>query len=114
MNMSLVFLVVNYGDIDADDSACHGYYITIFYSSPYTLQAYFNIDGKDISSVEMVCEGTYYFPINTNSHYYVSPTNKPNNTINMIFYDSNDVVPLSLRKTPQNDFNSLTPLHIPT
>ena len=37
-----------------------------------------------------------------------------NGYVNVKFYDSNDVVPLSLRKTPQNDFNSLTPLHIPT
>ena len=37
MNMSLVFIAVNYGDIDADDSTFHGYYIIRFYSSPYTL-----------------------------------------------------------------------------
>ena len=60
-----------YGAIDTDDSSCHGYYIIKFYSSPYTLQSDLSIDGQVISSGEMICEGTYFSPININSHYYV-------------------------------------------
>ena len=51
------------------------------FSHPHTLQADLNIDGQVISSGEMLCEGTYYFPININFHSYVSPKNKSNNTI---------------------------------
>ena len=76
MNMSLIITEINYDDIDANDSACHGYYIIIFSPSPYTLQADLSIDGHVISFGGMLCEGTYYFPININSHYYVSPKNK--------------------------------------
>ena len=104
INMSLMITKGNYGAIYADDSSYDGYYIIIFSLSPYTLQADLNIYGQVISSGEMVCEGTYYFPININSHYYVSPKNKSNNTIlhlriiingnvNVKFYDYNDVVP---------------------
>ena len=106
--MSLIIIERNYGAIDADYSTYHGYYIIIFSSSLYNLQVDLNIDVQVTSSGEMVCEGTYYFPINRNSHYYVSPKNKSNNTIlsprkiinvnvNIICYDSNDVVPSSLR-----------------
>ena len=73
MNMYSIIIGVNYGDIDDDDSTCHGYYIIRFSSFPYTLQEYFNIYGQVIYSDEMVCEGTYYFPININSCYYYSP-----------------------------------------
>ena len=38
MNMSLIIKKVNYGAIDTDDSACHGYYIIRFSSYPFTLQ----------------------------------------------------------------------------
>ena len=58
MNMSLVEGC--YGNIDSDDSTCHGYYIIIFYSSPYTLKADLSIDGQVISSGEMVCEVIYF------------------------------------------------------
>ena len=73
MNMYLIITEVNYGNIDADEYACHGYYIIIFSSSTCTLQVYFNIYVQVIYSCEMVCEGTYYSPININSQYYVSP-----------------------------------------
>ena len=46
MNISLIITELNYGTIDADDFACHGYYIVIGSSSPYTLQADLNIDGN--------------------------------------------------------------------
>ena len=71
MKMYLVIMEVKYGDIDAGYYSCNGYYIIIFSSSPYTLQEYLSIDGQVISSGEMVCDGTYLFPINSNSHYYV-------------------------------------------
>ena len=38
-----------YGDIGADYSSCHVYYIIKISSYPYTLQAYFSIDGQVIS-----------------------------------------------------------------
>ena len=107
MNMYLIIIEVNYSTIYDDYSTWHGYYIIIFSSSPYTLQADFNIEGQVISSGEIVCEVTYYFPINTNSNYYVTPkkSNKKivylstmiNGNIKIIYYDSNAVVPTSLR-----------------
>ena len=72
MNMYFIVMEVNYDDIDACDSICNGYYIIRFPSSPYTLQADLIIDGQVISSGKMVCEGTYFFSITINSHYYVS------------------------------------------
>ena len=71
MNMSLIIMEGKYGAIDTDDSSCHGYYIIKFSSSPYTLQTYLRIDVQVVSSAEILCEGTYFFPININSHYYV-------------------------------------------
>ena len=124
MNMYLIITEVNYGAIDADDYACHNYYIIRFFSSTYNLQADLNIDGQVIYSGGMLCEGTYYFPININSHYCVSPKNKSNNTlaylrevingnINVKFYYYNDIFTSSLRTISWNDFSSLTPLHLP-
>ena len=72
-NISLIAMARKYGAIDTDDSSCHGYYIIKFYSSPYTLQEYLIIDKKVIYSGEMVCEGTFFFPININYHFYVLP-----------------------------------------
>ena len=79
--MSLIITKVNYGDIDADDYSCHGYHFIKISSSPDTLQLDLNIIGRFISSDEMVCEENYYFPVNINPCYYVSPENKSNNTI---------------------------------
>ena len=70
MNISLIVVEGDYGDIDAEDFTCHGYYIIKFASSPYTLQTDLNIDGRVIFSGEILCEGTHLF-ININSHYYV-------------------------------------------
>ena len=72
---------VKYGANDTDDYSCRDYYIIKFSSSPYTLKAYLSIDGKVISSGEMVCEGNYFFLVNNNSHYYVLQITKPINTI---------------------------------
>ena len=71
MNMYLIIIEGKYGTIDTDDSSCQGYYITKVSSSPYTLQEDLSIDGHVISSSEIVCEVTYFFQININSHYYV-------------------------------------------
>ena len=57
--------------IDTDDYSCHGYYIINFPSYPYTLQADLCIDGRVMSPVEILCEQTYFVPVNINSHYYV-------------------------------------------
>ena len=77
----MVIIGEKYGDIDADDSSCHGYYIIKFSSYPYTLQAELFIDEKVIYSGEIVCEGTYLFPVNINSCYYVLQITKSINTI---------------------------------
>ena len=61
---------IKYSAIDTDDYLGHGYYIIKFSSSPYTLQVDLIIDGQVIPSDEIVCEGTHFFPININSHYY--------------------------------------------
>ena len=50
ISMSLIIMEGNYGAIDDDDSACHGYYIIKFSPYPYTLQSNFSIDGQVISS----------------------------------------------------------------
>ena len=76
-----------YGAIDADDSSCHGYYIIKISSSPYTLQSDLIIDGQVISSGEMVCEGTYFFPININSRHYVLQKTK---SINKTFFSKDN------------------------
>ena len=57
MSMYLIIMVVQQGDIYADDSMCHGYYIIIFYLSIYTLQADLIKDIQVVSSGEMV---TYF------------------------------------------------------
>ena len=61
MNMYFIVMELNFGAIDADNSACWGYYIIGFSSYPYTLQKYFIIYGQVIYSGDMVCEGKYYF-----------------------------------------------------
>ena len=78
MNMPFIIIEEKYGAIDANDSACHGYYIIRFSSSTYTLLEDLSIDGQVISLGEMVFKGTYYFPININYHYYVPPKYKCN------------------------------------
>ena len=78
------------------------------FSSPYTLQSDLSIEGKFISSSELVCKGMYVFPININSHYYVLQKTKSintivslrtiiNNNINIICYYYNNVLPPCLR-----------------
>ena len=76
MNMHLVIVEGKYGSIDSDDSSCHDYSIIKFYLSPYTLQSDLIIDGWVICSGEMLCKGTYLFPININSCYYFLQTKK--------------------------------------
>ena len=50
VNMSLITSKGKYDAIDADHTSCHGYYIIIFSSPPYTLQEGLNIYGQVISS----------------------------------------------------------------
>ena len=54
MNIFLIITEENYGDIDDDYYACHGYYI-IRFTYPYDLQSDLNIDCKVIYSVEILC-----------------------------------------------------------
>ena len=118
MNMSLISMEGKYGAIDTDDYSFHGYYIIKFSSSPYTIQADLSIDAKFLSSSEMLCKGTYFFPININSNYYVLQRTKSinitiylriiiNGNVNVICHDSKDVVPQYLRSISHNDYNTL-------
>ena len=79
--MYLINMEVKYGAIDTDDYSCRYYYIIKFSPYPYTLQAAFSIYGRVISYDEMVCEETYFFPININSRCYVLQRTKSINTI---------------------------------
>ena len=123
MNMSLIIMEGKYDAIDADDSSCYGYYIINFSSSPYTLQSDLSIYGEVIYSGEMVCEGTYVFTTNINYYYYVLQK-KSNNAIfslrkiingnvNVICYDSKDVIPPCVRFISQKDNNTQPALQIP-
>ena len=105
--MSLIITEGKYGAIDTDDSSCHDYYIIMFFSSTYALQSDLIIDGQVISYGEMTFKENYFFPININSHYYVSQRTKSMNTIvslrttnngntNVLCYHSKYVVPLFL------------------
>ena len=107
MNMSVIITEWKYGDVDADYSSYHGYYIIKILLSTYTLQVELSIDGQVISSGEMVCGGTYFFPININYHYYylqitisintlVSLRTIINGNVNLICYYSKDFIPLFL------------------
>ena len=69
--MSLIIMEVSYGTIDSDGSTCHSYYIIIFSSYPYTLQADFIIYGQVTSSGKILCERNLFFSINISSRYYV-------------------------------------------
>ena len=122
--MSLIIVEVKDGAIYIDDSSRNDYYVIKISPSPYTLQADLIIDGKVISSGEMLCEGTYFFPIDINSRYYVLQRTKSINTVvylstiindnvNVVCYDSKGVVPPCLRSIAHNYYNSLSPLHIP-
>ena len=112
-----------YVAIDNDDSSCNGYYIIKFSSYKYTLKTYLSIYEEVIYSGEIVCEGTYFFPININNHYYVLQITESINTIfslrkiingnvNVICYDSRDVITPCLRSISNNYYNTLSPLNI--
>ena len=124
MNMSLIITEVKYGAIDYDDYPCHSYYIIKISPYPYTLKADLSIDGQFISSVEMLCVGTYLFPININFHSYALQKTKSINTIvslrkinngnvNVICYDSRDFIPPCLQSISKNDYNIFSPIHTP-
>ena len=124
MNMSLIIMEGEYGAIDTDYSSCPGYYIITFSSSPYNLQVDLSIYGQVISSGGIVCEVTYFFPINLNYNYYVLQKTKSiniivslrktiNGNVNVICYDSKDVISPCLWYISNNDYNNLSPLHIP-
>ena len=124
MNVYLIIIEGKCCDVDTGDSSWHGYYIIKFSSSPYSLQEDSSIDGKIISFGEMVCEGTYLFLTNVSSNYYVLQWNKSiyiivslrkitNGGVNTIGYGLKDIVPPFLRSISHNDYNTLSPLHIP-
>ena len=79
MNMSLIVMEGKYGALDTDHYSHHGYYIIKFYLYQYTIQEEFSIDVQVISSWEILFEGTYFFPINNKSHYYVLQKTNPYN-----------------------------------
>ena len=124
MNTSLVIMEGKYVAIDTDDSSCHGYYIIKFCSYPYTLQADLIIEGKVISSDEILCEGTYFFQINIYPRYYVLQIAKSVNTVaflrkiingnvKLISYDLKYFFLSCLSSISQNYYNTLSYLHIP-
>ena len=97
MNMYLIIMEGKHGAIDSYDSSCRGYHVIKFSSSTYTLQTDLSADGQVISYVEMVFEGTYFFPININYCYYVFQKTKfiitffslrttINDSVNVIYY----------------------------
>ena len=124
MNMSLIIMEENYGAIYDDDSSCHGYYNIKISSSPYTLQSDLRIYVQIISSGEMVWEGTYFFPININSHHYVLQKTKYiniivslrtiiNDNVNVICHDSEDFFLPYLWYILQKCFSKVSPLNCP-
>ena len=124
MNMSLIIMEEEYSAIDTDYYSCRGYYMIKVSSQTYTFQEDLSIGGQIISSGKILCEGTYFFPINMNSHYYVLQKNKSINTVfslgkiingnvNIICYGWNDFFPQCLRSISQSSYNTLSPLHIP-
>ena len=54
MNIFLNINEINYGAIDAYDSACYNYYIIILSPSAHTFQADLNINYQVIYSIEKV------------------------------------------------------------
>ena len=107
---------VCYGAIGSDDSKFHGYYIIKYYSYPNTIQSDWNIDVQLISSGEMVCEGTYYFSINTknkSNNTQVSQREIFNINVNFICYYWDDNVPSYLISVTQKCFSSITLIHLP-
>ena len=121
---TLIIMEGKYGAIDTDYSSCHCYYIIKFSSLPYNIQEDLIIDEKVISPGGTVCEGTYFFPININSCYYVLLKTKSINTIvslgtiinvnvNVICYDLKDVFPPCLLFTSHNCYNIFPRIHIP-
>ena len=71
MNMYSIIIGVNYGDIDDDGTSFKGYYIIIFSSYIYTLQADFIIYVQLTYSGKILCERNLFFSINISSRYYV-------------------------------------------
>ena len=80
-NMPLVIFEQKFGAIDAEDSSCHGCFVTNFSFTDYTIQEDLNIDRLLIYSVEIFCEGTHFCPTNVKSHYYASSNIDNNRTI---------------------------------
>ena len=70
----------------------------------------------------MLFKGTYFSPININFHYYlqitkfintiVSLRTIINGNVNVMCYDSKDVIPPCLRYISHNGYNTLLPLNI--
>ena len=77
MNMHLIIMEGKYGEIDTNNSSCHGYYIIKFSTKPYTLEVDLSIDVQVVSAGNILCDGTYFFPIIINSHYYALQKTNP-------------------------------------
>ena len=79
--MFLIITEEKYVAIDTDDYSCHEYYVIKFSSFTYNLQAGLIIDGQVISFGNFLCEGTYFFTVSINYHYYALQRTKSINTI---------------------------------
>ena len=92
-------------------------------SLPYTVQADFIIDGQVISSGKNHVKGFIYFQSvlvfiimfyqNKSINTIFSLRTIINDNVNIICYDSKDVVLQCLRSISKNVYNSLSPIHIP-
>ena len=59
-----------YGVINTDDTTKNGFYVIIFISEAYTLQNNTKIDGKMISSGELVVKAQYICSMQENTNWY--------------------------------------------
>ena len=67
-NMASLVWSGTYGTIKTTDTSTNGFYVIMFTSGAYTLQENTTIDGKIISSGELIVKEQYlcYMPLDTN------------------------------------------------
>ena len=60
----------NYGAINKTDTATNGFYVVVFTSEGYTLQDNTTIDGKFITTGELVVKAQYLCSVQVYTHWY--------------------------------------------
>ena len=68
--MALVVQSGKYGAINTDDTTKNGYYVIKFISEAYTMKNNTTIEGKMISSGELVVREQYIFSLQENTNWY--------------------------------------------